>query len=36
MMDYEVDGDGVTTISWNVSNRPMNVLNQETMAAYSA
>ena len=36
MMDYEVDGDGVATISWNVSNRPMNVLNQETMAAYSA
>ena len=36
MMDYDVDGDGVATISWNVSNRPMNVLNQESMAAYSA
>ena len=36
MMDYEVDGDGVATIAWNVSNRPMNVLNQETMTAYSA
>ena len=36
MMDYDVDGDGVATISWNVSNRPMNVLNGESMAAYSA
>ncbi len=36
MMDYNVDGDGVATITWNVSNRPMNVLNEETIAAYSA
>jgi 3-hydroxyacyl-CoA dehydrogenase/enoyl-CoA hydratase/3-hydroxybutyryl-CoA epimerase len=36
MIDYEVDGDGIATITWNVGNRPMNVLNQETMAAFDA
>ena len=36
MMDYNVDGDGVATITWNVSNRPMNVMNVETMRAYGA
>ena len=36
MMDYNVDGDGVATITWNVSNRPMNVMNVETMTAYAA
>ena len=35
MMDYNVDGDGVATITWNVSNRPMNVMNVETMTAYA-
>ncbi|MBT4045271.1 MAG: 3-hydroxyacyl-CoA dehydrogenase [Rhodospirillaceae bacterium] len=35
MMEYNVDGDGVATISWNLTNRPMNVLNQESMADYS-
>ena len=34
MIDYDVDGDGVATITWNVSNRPMNVMNNDTMAAY--
>ena len=36
MMDYNVDGDGVATITWNVSNRPMNVMNNDTMAAFGA
>ena len=34
MIDYDVDGDGVAKITWNVSNRPMNVMNNDTMAAY--
>ncbi|MBT3535820.1 MAG: enoyl-CoA hydratase/isomerase family protein, partial [Rhodospirillaceae bacterium] len=34
MIDYNVDGDGVATITWNVSNRPMNVMNVDTMNAY--
>ena len=34
MIDYNVDGDGVATITWNVSNRPMNVMNNDTMAAF--
>ena len=35
MIDYTVDGDGIATISWNVSNRPMNVLNGESLAAFA-
>ncbi|MDP6815650.1 MAG: enoyl-CoA hydratase-related protein, partial [Alphaproteobacteria bacterium] len=34
MIDYKVDGDGVATITWDVDNRPMNVMNHETMSAY--
>ncbi len=36
MIDYDVDGDGVATITWNVDNRPMNVMNDETLAAFGA
>jgi len=35
MIDYSVDGDGIATIAWNVSNRPMNVMNAESVAAYA-
>lgn len=35
MIDYEVDG-GIATITWNVTNRPMNVINQESLAAFDA
>jgi len=34
MIDYTVDADGVATIAWNVSNRPMNVMNAESLAAF--
>ena len=30
MIDYEVDGDGIATIALNMTNRPMNVLNDES------
>ena len=36
MIDYSVDTDGVATIAWNVTNRPMNVLNAESIAAFEA
>ncbi len=35
MIDYRIDGDGIATITWNVQNRPMNVLNEDTIAAFS-
>jgi 3-hydroxyacyl-CoA dehydrogenase/enoyl-CoA hydratase/3-hydroxybutyryl-CoA epimerase len=34
MIDYQVDGDGIATVTWDVSNRPMNVLNEESIAAF--
>ena len=34
MIDYNVDAGGVATITWNVSNRPMNVMNNDTMTAF--
>jgi 3-hydroxyacyl-CoA dehydrogenase/enoyl-CoA hydratase/3-hydroxybutyryl-CoA epimerase len=33
MIDYEVE-DGVATLTWNVANRPMNVLNRESTAEF--
>ncbi len=33
MINYECDGDGIATITWDVSNRPMNVMNDETITA---
>ena len=36
MIDYSVDGDGIATISWNVTNRPMNVMNEESISAFAA
>jgi 3-hydroxyacyl-CoA dehydrogenase/enoyl-CoA hydratase/3-hydroxybutyryl-CoA epimerase len=35
MIDYQVDGDGIATITWNVPDRPVNVLNDDTMGAFS-
>ena len=34
MIDYQVDGDGIATITWNVPDKPVNVLNDETMGAF--
>ncbi|MGO9419699.1 3-hydroxyacyl-CoA dehydrogenase NAD-binding domain-containing protein [Roseiarcus sp.] len=34
MIDYQVDADGVATLTWNVADRPMNVLNQASTAAF--
>lgn len=36
MLDFHLDEDGIATISWNVVDRPMNVLNTETIAAFTA
>lgn len=36
MIDYSVDGEGIATLSWNVANRPMNVMNAESTAAFDA
>ena len=36
MIDYSIDADGIATVAWNVTNRPMNVLNGESMAAFEA
>ena len=35
MIDYSVDGDGVATISWNMTGRPMNVMNDASVAAFA-
>lgn len=34
MIDYNVDGDGVATITWNMTDRSMNVLNDGSIAAF--
>ncbi|MBP7065192.1 3-hydroxyacyl-CoA dehydrogenase NAD-binding domain-containing protein [Ferrovibrio sp.] len=34
MIDYTVDGDGVATITWNMTDRSMNVLNDGSIAAF--
>jgi len=36
MIDYEVGADGVAVIAWNMVDRPMNVLNDESVAAFAA
>ncbi|KQP45486.1 3-hydroxyacyl-CoA dehydrogenase NAD-binding domain-containing protein [Pseudorhodoferax sp. Leaf274] len=35
MVDYQVDGDGVATLAWNVADRPMNVLNEASIGAFA-
>ena len=36
MIDYDVDGDGIATIAWNMADRPMNVLNDKSVPAFQA
>lgn len=35
MIDVSIDSQGIATLSWNVANRPMNVMNNDSMAAYA-
>lgn len=35
MIDYEVGADGIAVIAWNMTDRPMNVLNEESVAAFA-
>ncbi len=35
MITYNVDGDGIATITWDMPNRTMNVLNEASMTAYA-
>jgi 3-hydroxyacyl-CoA dehydrogenase/enoyl-CoA hydratase/3-hydroxybutyryl-CoA epimerase len=34
MIDYSVDADGIATVTWNMADRPMNVLNLASIAAF--
>jgi len=34
MIDYNVDGDGVASITWNMADRPMNVMNGDSIGAF--
>jgi len=34
-IDYKVDADGIATISWNMQDVPMNVLNEQSIPAFS-
>lgn len=36
VIDYETDADGIATLTWNVTDRPMNVLNAASTAAFDA
>ncbi|MGB6100202.1 MAG: FAD-dependent oxidoreductase [Comamonas sp.] len=36
MIDYKTDADGIATLTWNVADRPMNVLNTASIAAFDA
>ena len=35
MINYNVDSDGIATITWNMPGRSMNVLNEASMTAYA-
>src|SRR5262249_7185784 len=35
MITYNVDGDGIATITWDMPNRTMNVLNEASITAYA-
>ena len=35
MINYNVDSDGIATITWDMPNRTMNVLNEASMTAYA-
>lgn len=34
MIDYSIDGDGIAAIVWNMADRPMNVMNGDSLAAF--
>ncbi|MFN4312440.1 MAG: 3-hydroxyacyl-CoA dehydrogenase NAD-binding domain-containing protein [Ferrovibrio sp.] len=34
MIEYSIDGDGVAAIVWNMADRPMNVMNGDSLAAF--
>ena len=34
MIDYKLDADGICTLTWNVADRPMNVINAASTAAF--
>ena len=36
MIDYELGADGIAVIAWNMADRAMNVLNDESVAAFAA
>ncbi len=36
MIDYEVDGQGFATLTWNMPGRSMNVLNEASLEAFTA
>ena len=36
LIRYEVDGDGIATLTWDVPGRPVNVVNEETIRAFDA
>ena len=35
MINYNVDSDGIATITWDMPGRSMNVLNEASMTAYA-
>ena len=35
MINYNVDSDGIATLTWDMPNRSMNVLNEASMTAYA-
>ena len=36
MINYNVDSDGIATITWDMPGRTMNVLNEGSIGAYAA
>ena len=36
MMDYTSDSNGIATLSWNVADRPTNVMNEASIAAFAS
>ena len=36
MIEYQTDDQGIATLTWNVADRPMNVLNKASIEAFDA
>ena len=36
MIDYELGADGIAVIAWNMADRAMNVLNDESVSRFAA